>query len=796
MSALTFFFAGRDYDVAVFLQSSISLVVTSICLYSIGTRLLDRTAALVAVVIYNTVPAVALWSRYYTLDLPLTAFVTATVWLIVVYAQAGADRRHRLAAALGVMITFGMWAKHAYPVYVFLPIAGLLFFLFSESRWLVTRFLREQGLLLITLTLAIGFGLSYHVVFNFKSFYDGVLRSFLIGGNALTQSGYTPPTLRERAVGFYNFILSGSSAALIVIAVGAVAALLRRSRHLIFVWLWLAGSLGFFFFILGPTLPYYFHAVIPAIALIAAAWVTSSRARHPTIRRGVLVLQTGAAVFLAAFLIGHYLNISLGTFSPLAVARHAPALFGTRAPIETNPLSSREYWRATYVNGNIDTLPYPHIWPIDPILNTLRTAVETRLSDHKYTIGLGTNYEWLNGYAFNYRMKHLGIYDNFSLSVPIPPPPASSAETLMNDYDFLVHKTGPILKLDYRGIKWADQAQDFYDHLTGDGYAALRKAGWRSIGMWPLPDRSEASVWVSPALSEPHAWPIDPILSALATAVEERLPGSKHKVGLGTNFEWFNHDLFVARMKALGIYDDFSLSAPLPPPSSLEALLTDLHFVIIKTGSVLNRYYRGAKWADDAQAFYDRLAGDGYAALRNAGWRLIGKWPLPDRSEASLWASPILSVIRLPRRLETAVRSILDPGYIAPWSGKIGGSARPGIFMHPRPDEPISALTWRKLKIPEDATELAFGIAFDPSVCDKPVSPVRYEINIAADGRTDPVFNHVLEATSCDQLRWEDFRVSVAPWRGKTIDLTLSTRPVHPPDVLYSHAVWSNLEIR
>ncbi len=653
LSAVTFLFAGRDYDIAVFLQSSISLIVTSVCLYAIGTRVLDRTAALTAVVIYNTLPAVALWSRYYTLDLPLTAFVTATILLVLVYAEAEADRRNRLAAALGAIVTFGMWAKHLYPIYVFLPIAGLLFFLLSDCNWTVTRFLREHRSLLIMLPIAIACGLAYHVVFNFDSFYDGLLRSFLIGGNVLTQGGYTAPTIRERAAGFFSFILAGSPSALFVIAVGAVAALLRRSKYLMFVWLWLAGALGFFFFILGPTAAYYFHATIPAMALIAAAWAAGSRARHPTVRMGVVIAQTAAAALLAIFLTGNYLNSSLGTFSPLAVARHAPSLFSSKAPVEINPVATSEYWRTEYVDGNIATLPYPHVWPVDPALNALRIAIEKQLPGRKFTIGLGTNYEWFNGDAFNYRRKHLGMYETFSLAVPIPPT-ASSPEALLNDFDFLILKTGAILKHDYRGIKWADDAQDFYDRLTGDDYKVLRSAGWRPIGKWPLPDRSEASAWVSPALS----------------------------------------------------------------------------------------------------------------------------------------------VIRLPDYFESGVRSVREPGYIARWTGKIGGISRRGIFMHPRPGEPISALTWRNLTIPESTSELAFGIAFDPAVCDKPVSPVQYEINVVADNRTYPLFNRVLEAKPCDQLRWDDFRVSLAPWRGKTIDLTLSTRPALPPDVLYSHAVWGDLEVR
>src|SRR4029078_1347075 len=47
LSALTFPIVGRDDKTTIFIQNAVSLAITSVCIYGIGRRLLDRPAALV-----------------------------------------------------------------------------------------------------------------------------------------------------------------------------------------------------------------------------------------------------------------------------------------------------------------------------------------------------------------------------------------------------------------------------------------------------------------------------------------------------------------------------------------------------------------------------------------------------------------------------------------------------------------------------------------------------------------------------------------------------------------------------
>ena len=201
-------------------------------------------------------------------------------------------------------------------------------------------------------------------------------------------------------------------------------------------------------------------------------------------------------------------------------------------------------------------------------------------------------------------------------------------------------------------------------------------------------------------------------------------------------------------------------------------------------------------FAQGVQAYFELVVQDDYRVLRNAGWLLIRRWPLPDGSEATVWTSPDIRKFQLSRMIANAIPSHNLPGYIGPWQGEVGGEFRRGVLVHPRGDELVSSLTWRGLQIPGDATELAFGIAFDKGVCAVGAPPVRFRIEISENGYSETIFNHVLESNPCDKTRWTDFVLSLQPWQGKAVDLVISTVPAYGHNNSYDHTVWSGLEIR
>jgi hypothetical protein len=296
------------------------------------------------------------------------------------------------------------------------------------------------------------------------------------------------------------------------------------------------------------------------------------------------------------------------------------------------------------------------------------------------------------------------------------------------------------------------------------------------------------------ALAYPNRWPIEDVLKTIQ-AKAKTLSVDRLSIGLFSNYEWFNGHAFEYWLRRLGMSTQFQMSLPLPPPTneSPAQFLSRFDVLILKTGQILA--HMGYPFAQDVHTYFDRVAQDDYRLLRDADWRLVKRWPLPDGSEATVWNSKDIETFQLTKLFNSAVPSHLTPGYIMPWQGDVGGEQRTGIFMHPRPDTPASALTW-KISVPPDASELAFGIAFVKGVCAEAVAPVRYRVDISEGGRAETVFDHVLELMPCDKSRWSDFVVSLRPWQGKSVDLSISTRPAAGNNVNSAHAVWSGLEIR
>jgi 4-amino-4-deoxy-L-arabinose transferase-like glycosyltransferase len=647
LTAISFFAFGRDYDLAVFLQTSVSLVVTSLCLYDIGRRLLDRTAGLIAVILFNSFPGIVTWSRYYTLDLPLVAFATATVWVALVYVEERSWRRV-LTPSLGLLAAAGMCVKHLYPVFVALPLAYMLVQLLREADYRPLKFVRANAALLLSLTLGIALGLTYLVVLNYAGFVDGVLRSFFISKSALAAIEYVPPTLWERLIGFDQFEWGGARWYFWLFVAGGIAGILFWRVRTIFLVLWLAGPAIFLLFILGPTAAYYFQAAMPAVALLmSVSFALSPRFASVRILR---FARAGAAVALALAIGYRYLDSSLGLGTFVAAVSTAPAVLTEgRAIMSRIELPAGE---SVPVDGGSVTRPRARSWPIDDILNAVERSVAAQDRDDRRVFALVSNYQWFSAYAFQYRLLHFGLDRVFTFTVPIPPPPAQSAGGFLGQFDVLIFKTGEFL---------------------------------------PYPTFPNAA---------------------------------------------------------------------------------------------------------EINGFYERIMADDYRALRSEQWRLVGRWPLPDGSEATAWINPRAGKLFLAEKMGRAVRSHDIPNYIVPWRGNLGGEHRAGIFMVPRPGEPASALVWKSLEVPPSASELRFGIGFAPSVCAEPAPPVRFRIAVTADGETRTVFDHVLENPPCDKARWHDFAVPLEAWRGRIVELKISTAPASGSSVNYAHAVWSDLEIR
>lgn len=499
LSAFTFPLVGRDYATTVFIQSSVSLLIVSLCLYGIGTRMLGRTAGLLAVALYNTLPGVALWSRYYTSDLPLTATTTSTIWLAILYL-AEPTWRTRTSTLLGVSIGVGMCVKHFFPVFVALPLIYLLYVLLKGSNWRLQTFLRTNFSLIFSLGGGIAFGLIYHLVINFQGFYDGILRAFF-SDSVYGSLGYVAPRWEQVLQGVFAFQFGNSFLLLSTVVLGSFFILVLRPPAHFFIWYWLGGTFVFFVFVLGFTMPYYFHAVTPALALLASGWAMRGPRHVDPVFRRIRQLQAVVCIVVGVIALRSYLHQSLGTSSPLKVLAVTADIFRSGKRPNINPLVDEPYWTATYVDGNTAFLPYPHDWPVDDVLKTVREAIPSRGFTKPFVIGLGTDYEWFNTGLFNYRIKHFAMDDGFQLVPAVPVPAREMPEKFFSRFQILIVKSGDVFKRDFYSYSWASETQMFYDQLVANDYRTLRNAGWQLHARMPLPDRSEVSVWTAPNLT-------------------------------------------------------------------------------------------------------------------------------------------------------------------------------------------------------------------------------------------------------------------------------------------------------
>jgi 4-amino-4-deoxy-L-arabinose transferase-like glycosyltransferase len=279
LSGLSFYLVGHDTQRAIWLLNGAALAGITLAMFGLGLIYFNGWVALLAVVLFNTLPGVALWSRYYNLDLPLCAFVSLTVYL----AAWMAHRRRFTGCApwlLGGLVAMGVGSKHLFAPFVTLPLLWWLAALGRHHQWRARALLASWGAYL-PLLLGIAWGGYYHLVLNWAAFKDGVLRSFATERSVLNQAGYTPPTLADKLSSLHHFMFDASPLYSWLLGAGLLAAVLWNRRGLPLLLLWTAGVWGLLLFGVRVTMAYYFYAGLPPLALLAAAWLLPASGRTP-----------------------------------------------------------------------------------------------------------------------------------------------------------------------------------------------------------------------------------------------------------------------------------------------------------------------------------------------------------------------------------------------------------------------------------------------------------------------------------------------------------------------------------
>jgi len=114
MGALAMFVGGRSAAAPILAQNLIFVPLLALACYRIARHAYGELAGCLAVAFALGAPLIAEQFHVFMLDIPLTALVAGTVWLVL---ESERFERLPIAAAAGVLAGLGLMTKHTFPLY-------------------------------------------------------------------------------------------------------------------------------------------------------------------------------------------------------------------------------------------------------------------------------------------------------------------------------------------------------------------------------------------------------------------------------------------------------------------------------------------------------------------------------------------------------------------------------------------------------------------------------------------------------------------------------------------------------
>jgi hypothetical protein len=491
-SALTYFLLGDSPGLATILVNAAAMLVILYVLLRAGEDLFGCGAiGAVAFLVFNNLRGVLVWTGYYQPEFVATASVTATIWLCwTIDRQDFAGRR--LPLLLAVSIVFGLGSKHLYPVFVGGPLALLVGRALVPSCRPFRISFRRRGYLLACMAVGLALGLLYHVL-NLHIIREQFARS----QDAALTGGIGRATAAWPVFVQFMDILPTSVLCVLTAASSALALALKRWR-VVYV---LLGVIGGYFGVSRAAswpVPYYFMPFVPLGLVVAGGFLgLLPRTQGPAGK----VLRAGRNVVLAglvAVLLAQYSQSRLGTRNLVRVVRQTPRILASYGNWTENPVADEPYWRQSYVDGNVATLPYPHEWHVRDMFDAIRdSAGEFSVRRPLVVLYFTGAFEWMSDEYARYQIKRMGLGGTVQLTQLFTFAADKTPSQVLADYDFVIMKTGRAMKEDFYEASWAEGYQAFVDRLAANGYAVMRESGFRLVRRYDLPDGGEGSLWLS-----------------------------------------------------------------------------------------------------------------------------------------------------------------------------------------------------------------------------------------------------------------------------------------------------------
>lgn len=503
-TGVSFFVVGHDTKLAVFLLNAASFTIIFVSMYFLGILLFNRLSGLFGSVIVACYPGMILWSKYYMPDVPLTAaFALST--LLMIWTERKDFLDSRLNGFLGLTLAIGICVKHLFIVFLFIPLAYLLLSaLYKEGRG-IRRTIRERRSFFIFVLGGVFLGSTYHLL-NLALLFELIKRSLFTETSAISFAPILEPLpyLLRSADWIFGVELKYYYAALLLI--GFVASWFKYSRGLVILYLSVLGVFVPLLFVVKAQMPYYFFPALPALALISFSW-TSIRVGKGFVGHVFSSLLVAAGLTLCIAPLGNFLEKNFGTENIARIVTASPAFLLNEDRAVSNPFADHVYWDKTYVDGNVETLPYPHYWYMDEMLDSMLLYIrENKLTAAKYKVGSMTHlYEWMAYEHLQYKIWQRGLnpmLEPISIVNLITADAIIKYEEFLKNYDFIILKTGRIAKNDFyvetgvRGIIF-NRVQTMADDLLRNEGEKLKNHHFVLIADFPLPDGSKSNVWAS-----------------------------------------------------------------------------------------------------------------------------------------------------------------------------------------------------------------------------------------------------------------------------------------------------------
>ncbi|MFH1397294.1 MAG: glycosyltransferase family 39 protein, partial [Candidatus Omnitrophota bacterium] len=270
LTAPFYFVFGLTQDSGVMANSSIFLTILVLSVFGVGKVLFDKRVGLLAAFLVSMYPSVFNNLRVYMLDVPLTAMVVLSIYLLL---KSGNFTNKKYSFLFALASGFGLLIKFNFALFILGPLALTIYSIFRKKSFISAQRNIITAIFIVALVSFGFYRLKFWEVasriyecswFYARNFYAGNSIFFILQSWVLLGRDFLFFFLKDA---FNNSV---SPAFFILFLFG----LFSRNNHKRILYAWLFVPLLFLAFLFHyPNFNRYFMPVLPAMALISSAGV-------------------------------------------------------------------------------------------------------------------------------------------------------------------------------------------------------------------------------------------------------------------------------------------------------------------------------------------------------------------------------------------------------------------------------------------------------------------------------------------------------------------------------------------